>query len=96
MIEIEKEQLRLLAKASADVPGNPHISTLIRWSLHGVKGIKLETVLVGGRRFTSVEAIHRFLTRLNEPGSVSSTTLAKKRQREITRVDSELDAEGIK
>ena len=52
MIDIETEQLRLLTKASADVPGNPHVSTLIRWALRGVKGIKLETVLVGGRRFT--------------------------------------------
>jgi hypothetical protein len=95
MIDIEKEQLRLLTKASADVPGNPHISTLIRWALRGLKGIKLETALVGGRRFTSVEAIQRFLVRLNEPGTVASSSASKKRQQEIACVERRLDDEGI-
>ena len=96
MINIETEDLRLLTKASADVPGRPHISTLIRWALRGVKGVKLETAFVGGRRFTSVEAIHRFLNRLNEPGSVANAKTLTKRQKELSQVEQLLDEEGVR
>ncbi|MBX3437201.1 MAG: DUF1580 domain-containing protein [Planctomycetaceae bacterium] len=46
----------------------PNISTLHRWRLHGVRGHKLETVLVGGRRFTSDEALERFIARTTAAG----------------------------
>jgi hypothetical protein len=95
MIDIESEQLRLLAKASVDVPGHPHVSTLMRWALRGVKGIKLETVVVGGRRFTSREAIQRFVSRLNSPTSVTKKTATIRRQAEIDDVAKQLDVEGI-
>jgi hypothetical protein len=65
MIDTRQEQLRLLSKASKEIPGNPHVSTVIRWSHRGVRGVKLETVIVGGRRFTSLEAIDRFIYRLS-------------------------------
>ena len=95
MIDIEFEQLRLLSKASPDVPGHPHVSTLIRWALRGVKGVQLDTVVVGGRRFTSLEAIQRFVAQLNTRASVTGTTENSKRQREIDTVKDRLDAEGI-
>jgi hypothetical protein len=95
MIDIETEQLCLLAEAAKCVPGNPHISTLIRWWKRGVKGVILETLIVGGRRFTSVEAIQRFLARLNEPGSVPNDSLSESRSDELSRVEKILDAEGI-
>lgn len=47
--------------APKHIPGRPHISTLHRWRLAGVRGRRLETFLSGGRRFTSLEAIERFL-----------------------------------
>lgn len=43
-----------------------HLSTLWRWTRHGVRGVRLETMLVGGLLFTSREAIQRFLSRLAE------------------------------
>ena len=40
--------------------------------MEGIKGgIKLETILVGGKRFTSVEAIERFVARLSDPQAAS-------------------------
>ena len=48
-------------EAPQHIPGRPHISTLHRWRLNGVRGRRLETFLSGGRRFTSLEAIQRFL-----------------------------------
>jgi hypothetical protein len=87
MIDLQTEQLLLLANACDVVPGRPHVSTLIRWWRDGVRGVKLETVVVGGRRFTSIEAVHRFISRLSEPRSVRNATA-------IT--DRKLDDEGIR
>ena len=43
-------------------PGKrPSQSTLCRWALRGLHGIKLESFRVGGRRYTSTEAVLRFL-----------------------------------
>lgn len=55
------ETLLSLSEAAKILPGTPHLSTLHRWRLRGVRGVKLETCLVGGRRYTSVEAVDRFL-----------------------------------
>ena len=43
-------------------------STAHRWRLRGCRSVRLETILIGGRRFTSVEALQRFF---------DSTTLAQ-------------------
>lgn len=59
-IDISTETLLTFQEAAKRLPGNPHLSSLHRWRLHGVKGIRLESVKVGGKRFTSVEALHRF------------------------------------
>jgi hypothetical protein len=48
-------------EAPKHIPGRPHISTLHRWRLNGARGRRLETFLRGGRRFTTLEAIQRFL-----------------------------------
>jgi hypothetical protein len=92
MIDLANEQIRPLARASHDVPGHPHISTLLRWALRGVKGVRLETVIIGGRRFTSLEAIRRFVVRLSEPhpeGALQS------KEGRAERVEAELDKAGI-
>ena len=44
----------------------PHISTIWRWSLHGVGGVKLETVKIGSRIVTSKQAVTRFITATTE------------------------------
>jgi hypothetical protein len=69
MIDISSERLILLSAAAAYIPGRPHSSTLFRWWRDGSRGIKLESLLVGGRRYTSVEAIERFIQRLSSPHS---------------------------
>lgn len=38
-----------------------HYSTVYRWSTNGVRGRVLETSLVGGIRYTTLEAVQRFL-----------------------------------
>ncbi len=95
MIDIETEQLRLLTKASADLPGHPHVSTVVRWWRRGVRGVRLETILIGGRRYTSREALQRFVARLSSQ-SDPEPPLPARRQRDIAAVEEQLDDEGIK
>ena len=54
-----------LSEASAELPGRPHVATLHRWRLRGVRGIKLSTILIGGKRFVSREALTRFIEQTN-------------------------------
>jgi Protein of unknown function (DUF1580) len=62
VIDILKEQLLSLDEASRQLHGRPHRSSLDRWIHHGVRGRRLETVLIGGRRYTSQQALQRFVT----------------------------------
>jgi len=51
--------------AAQFVPGRPNTSTVWRWCSRGVRGVKLQTFFVGGRRMTSKRFIAEFLERLN-------------------------------
>lgn len=68
MINPNTEQLVTLARAK--IPGNPAIATRWRWAGKGARGVKLETLIIGGQRYTSVEAVARFIAALNESGTV--------------------------
>ncbi|MGD8453932.1 MAG: DUF1580 domain-containing protein [Phycisphaerae bacterium] len=72
MIDTTVEQLIPLRKAARVInPAKPaHISTIWRWTLHGVRGQRLESVVLGGVRHTSREACQRFIQSLNSPGAV--------------------------
>lgn len=54
-----------LTQAVDFVPGRPNISTLWRWATKGVRGIRLATVIIGGRRMVTPRALEDFLQRLN-------------------------------
>ena len=41
-----------------------NVVTLWRWTEHGLNGIRLETILAGGCRVSSVEAVQRFFEAL--------------------------------
>lgn len=38
-----------------------HYATVFRWAQKGARGRILESTLIGGVRFTTVEALHRFI-----------------------------------
>ena len=44
----------------------PHENVVDRWRRCGVRGVRLPTTLIGGRRFTSTQAVAWFLARINE------------------------------
>jgi hypothetical protein len=66
MIEIRSETMLPLRAAAATFPGGKrHVSTVHRYRLDGVAGVRLEALKVGGRWYTSAEAIERFVAALN-------------------------------
>lgn len=41
-------------------------ATIWRWAVHGVRGVKLESEVIGNTRYTSLPAFHRFRAALNQ------------------------------
>jgi hypothetical protein len=70
--DILDEQFVTLENACKFIPGlrpgkNVNRSTIYRWSDSGVRGVRLETIQVGGRRMTTHEAIKRFIMEMSKP-----------------------------
>lgn len=86
MIDIRSEELLSLPEACKRIPGRPHLATIYRWITNGVRGVVLESIAIGGKRFTSVEAIGRFVAAQNAPGAVQPpdrTGAAERASREL-------------
>ena len=71
MIDLQKERLFSLTEATKILPSRPNgkrftVATLFRWAMKGMRGTKLETILVGRCRCTSWEALGRFLDATNK------------------------------
>ena len=59
--ELLDETLITLAKACKEFPEECSRSALERHSRKGIRGVVLETILICGKRYTSKEAIQRFI-----------------------------------
>jgi hypothetical protein len=99
MIDTTREVVFPLAKALQFIPGKPNLSTLYRWCYKGVKGVRLETVCIGGARKTSREALERFFQATTQAADallVSPATAAKNASNAGRRqaVESELSRRG--
>jgi hypothetical protein len=76
-----------LADAARLLPKRPNPATLWRWRTKGVRGVKLETVLIGGRRYVSRAALRQFIDAVTAAASqaegpaVSKPSNESKRQR---------------
>lgn len=93
MIDPEKEELLTLTQAASLIPSSHNgkktsPSTVFRWATRGLKGIRLETLPIGGKR-TSRSALSRFFQALSvQAGLVDSTPASEQpsdRQAEIDR-----------
>ncbi len=87
MIDVSTEEVVSLAEAASRLPRRragkkPHPCTLYRWTTGGLRGVRLESVQIGGTRCTSFEALTRFFgaltdqARLTGGGSVDLTRRA--------------------
>ncbi len=94
-IDSMNEQLIPFSQAREAFPGGKRLSlaTLHRWRLHGVRGTRLSTILVGGSRYTSAEAIVRFIAAQN-PTESPEPAITGKQRRTMTETANRLLAEA--
>lgn len=102
MDKILNENLLSFAGAARHLPPNAagcrvHISTLVRWRIRGVRGVRLEAIRIGGRWHTSREALARFAVAVTaavekaaEPNAVPDP-----RPAHLDLVTAELERAGI-
>ena len=98
MINPLNDELLTLAEAARMLPRRPNLCTLWRWASKGIKGIRLETVSVGGRRYTTRTALADFFRRTSEAGDCESPTTPRtsaQRQRAVTEARKVLSKSGI-
>ena len=101
MIDSASESLVCLADVPSHLPDRrggrrPHVSCIYRWAQKGVKGIRLETIQVGGTSCTSLEALQRFFERLTAArnGEPAPVRTSKQRRRATETANSELAKAG--
>lgn len=96
-MSIESETLIPFQQARNEFPGRKRVgnATLHRWRLQGVRGAVLETLVVGGQRFTSREAIRRFVEAQNQPQAADSGITAEQRQARSAAARASLASRGI-
>jgi len=74
MISLQSETLIPVSEAPKHLPSRPsgkrvHISAVYRWIVRGVKGVRLESLKIGGGTYTSLEALQRFADALTARAS---------------------------
>lgn len=64
--ELKNETRASMKQAAASLADPVDPSTVRRWCTRGVRGVELEHYLEGGRIYTSLEAVERFMEKLND------------------------------
>jgi hypothetical protein len=79
------------------IPGRPNLATIYRWFQRGVRGVKLQTIVCGGRRFVTRSALDQFMadTTAAASGQESPVRSPAARERAVQRAERELKAAGI-
>ena len=99
MIDVSVERPITFNEGAKFLPAGrrPTFSTWWRWSQVGLRGVKLETVLCGGRRCTTAEAVVRFFERVTAAanGEPVPTRTSRQRQAALRAAEKELQAAGI-
>ena len=97
-IDVETEVLIPIKQAPKEFPNRPHVSTVWRWISRGSRNVKLATVLIGGQRYTTRQAIQDFIeatSSVGDDGSTSGPDLSASRVRAVRRANIELDQAGL-
>jgi hypothetical protein len=96
MIDWQAEDLMTMTQASKEIPGRPALSTLWRWANKGCRGIKLDTLMVGGTRYTSTRAVQQFFEAITRASAETPDGDAgQSRQRVIAYAELECQRHGI-
>jgi hypothetical protein len=102
MIDVSSETVVSLTEASKHVPSRRQgkktaVSTIWRWAMKGIRGVKLETIMIGGTRCTSLQALQRFFEQVTEVtnGTTAMPSTSRRRQSQLQAAEAELEAAGI-
>ena len=97
MSDMTIEELLTLTQARSAFPGSKRLSlaTLHRWRQQGARGVRLETLLVGGMRYTSREAIARFIAAQNAADRPAPAISPAQRRRQSEAARLELERIGV-
>ena len=108
MIDHQTETLRSLTEAAAGLPRRRggqrvHVATVYRWAARGCRGVRLETIQIGGTKCTSLEALQRFFERLSDPdrdvgrdeGFVPRSRADSRRRRDSDAIERQLEQLGL-
>lgn len=58
---LSRGDLKPIAELATQLPDPPSAATLWRWHAIGISGVRLKTVRIGGRRYSTSEAIDKFI-----------------------------------
>lgn len=95
--ELAEENLVPLARAGELFPIRVSASTIQRYWRDGVRGNRLQTYLIGGRRFTSLEQVRLFVERslsMDSNGDDGAFTASPKRNAQSGRKKFDLPSPG--
>ena len=97
MIDPFSEEIVPLTEAAKSLPRRPNVSTLHRWRSSGIRNVKLETMMFGGRRVTSLEALDRFFARVTAAadGDPMPAETPRQREQQIARAERRADELGL-
>lgn len=70
------------------------LSTCWRWTLRGIKGYRLESFSLGGRKFTTRQAFERFIACTNGERVVAGET-PRQRERAVERAERRAEQLGV-
>jgi hypothetical protein len=69
-----------MEEAAASLPNKPHPVTVARWARHGIRGVRLKSVVFGRQRYTTrayLEEFGRQLGQLESPAQIPPGMLQK-------------------
>ncbi|MGO9109640.1 MAG: DUF1580 domain-containing protein [Thermoguttaceae bacterium] len=94
MNDLNEKYLTFKQVAQA-LPGRVHLSTIHRWRVRGVHGVKLATVKIGGRRMVDASSLAHFIEDVTTAadGQPQPVRTSRQRQRAIEAAERELERE---
>ena len=102
-IDIATEEVETLTELCKSLPKRrggkrPNLCTAYRWTNEGVRGVRLDFIMVGGTRCSSRQALQRFfdaLTALEQGRPAVHTFGRPSREKAIQAAEKRLEAAGI-
>lgn len=88
----ETDSFLSFSQAARSLPGKPAPSTIWRWARHGCHGVKLSTVMVGGRRYVTRQALDTFIAATTAAADLALDADPGERSPELAR---RLQAAGV-